>query len=115
MKCSYQDGMLDITGPVGIVEVEVRAQHGVLWVNIEGICVLRICKIDSVIGIKKGADMKLVFSDGVEIETSGEYEIKELKDGWYIIGKGLLIPVDTEEEGKRILRDIVLKKTEEVD
>jgi len=110
MKCSYQDQLLDITGPVGIVEVEIREQHGVLWVNVEGICVLRICKIEGVVGIKKGADMKLVFSDGVEIETGGDYEIKQLKDGWYVLGKGLLIPVDSEEDGKRILREILQSK-----
>ena len=42
---------------------------------------------------------KLKFSDGIEIDTSGELRLLELYDGWYIVGKGILIPVKDEEEG----------------
>jgi hypothetical protein len=43
---------------------------------------------------------KLSFSDGIEIDTSGELRLLELYDGWYVVGEGLLIPVDSEEEGR---------------
>ena len=34
----------------------------------------------------------LRFSDGVEIDTSGEPRVLELADGFYAVGKGILIP-----------------------
>lgn len=36
--------MLDITAPK-IVEVLVRVDEKVLWVNVDGVCVLRVCQI----------------------------------------------------------------------
>jgi len=35
--------MLDITGPEAGVEVEYL--NGVLWVNVDGVCRLRVCQI----------------------------------------------------------------------
>ena len=35
----------------------------------------------------------LKFSDGIEIDTSGELRLLELYDGWYVVGEGRLIPV----------------------
>lgn len=37
--------MLDITEPDYKVEVEINAKGSVLWVNVDGFCCLRICKI----------------------------------------------------------------------
>jgi Lon protease-like protein len=37
----------DITG-AAIVEVRVRADGRVLWVNVDGICRLRVCQIDQI-------------------------------------------------------------------
>ena len=42
----------------------------------------------------------LRFNDGIEIDTSGELRLLELYDGWYVVGEGLLIPVDSEEKGR---------------
>jgi hypothetical protein len=36
---------LDITAPIGVVQVEVRADKKVLWIHAEGVTVLRICRI----------------------------------------------------------------------
>ena len=36
---------LDITAPKYIVEVQTREDGSVLWINVDGVCVLRICKI----------------------------------------------------------------------
>lgn len=36
----------------------------------------------------------LHFNDGVSIDTSGEYRPLKLKDGWYVVGHGMSIPVD---------------------
>ena len=40
--------------------------------------------------------MTLKFKDGVEINTDGEFRKLELDDGWYVVGKGYLLPVTTE-------------------
>lgn len=42
MKESYDGQLLDITAPEH-VEVILKADRSVLWVNVEGICRLRIC------------------------------------------------------------------------
>jgi len=47
----------------------------------------------------------LRFSDGVTIDTSGEIRHLELSDGHYVVGKGMLIPVNTKEEALRIIRE----------
>jgi len=55
----------------------------------------------------------LKFSDGEEFDTFGELRLEHRSDGWYVLGRGMLIPVRDEEEGKqRInqLEDKVLKK-----
>ena len=36
----------------------------------------------------------LRLSDGISIDTSGEPRILRLNDGYYAVGKGILIPVD---------------------
>ena len=37
---------LDVTGPTtGEVEVSIREDGRVLWVNVGGVCLLRICRI----------------------------------------------------------------------
>jgi len=47
--------------------------------------------------------MRLVFSDGVSFETSGEYRIESCRDGLYVVGHGFLCPVDTVEEGEILI------------
>lgn len=52
MRVTIWDSTLDIAEPQTDVEVEIRADGKVLWVNVEGKCVLRICRIESDITIK---------------------------------------------------------------
>jgi len=42
--------------------------------------------------------MKLKFTDGVEIDTSGPLRTLHLKDGWYVVGNGILMSVGSEQE-----------------
>ena len=48
----------------------------------------------------------LRFSDGITIDRSGDLRAKKLKDGWYVVGEGMLIPVldlkDAEETIKSL-------------
>ena len=46
----------------------------------------------------------LKFSDGEEFDTSVELQLTLRKDGWYVIGNGLLIPVRDLEEGRKELK-----------
>jgi hypothetical protein len=42
----------------------------------------------------------LRFSDGVDIDTSGEPRVLQLADGFYAVGKGILIPAKDEITAK---------------
>lgn len=45
----------------------------------------------------------LRFSDGVNIDTSGPMRTLKLKDGWYAVGEGFLIPCVDREEAQKIV------------
>jgi len=42
----------------------------------------------------------LKFSDGVEIDTSGPLRPLHLHDGWYVVGGGMLIPVESLQQAR---------------
>tara|TARA_Y100001970_G_scaffold258220_1_gene337886 strand:- start:192 stop:383 length:192 start_codon:yes stop_codon:yes gene_type:complete len=44
--------------------------------------------------------MTLKFSDGVEFNTSGPLRVTRRSDGYYVTGKGLLVPVNSYKEGQ---------------
>jgi hypothetical protein len=44
------------------------------------------------------------FTDGMKFDTGGEYRTELRSDGWYVVGRGLLMAVDSEEEGKTLIR-----------
>ena len=48
----------------------------------------------------------LKFSDGEEFDTSGKLRTEERKDGWYVIGEGKLIPVESKEEGEILIKKL---------
>ncbi len=54
---------------------------------------------------------KLRFSDGMEIDTSGEYRVTRKSDGYYVVGHGMCCPVNDREEGEEMIK--YLKKKEE--
>jgi hypothetical protein len=41
---------------------------------------------------------KLKFSDGEEFDLSGSYRKECRKDGWYVLGENMIIPVNDEQE-----------------
>ena len=43
------------------------------------------------------------FSDGVSVRTSGPLRIIRRFDGYYVAGKGVLIPVESHQEGTGII------------
>lgn len=46
------------------------------------------------------------FSDGMTFDTSGPLRLTRRRDGWYVIGKGMLLPVDSPEEGREIIAEM---------
>lgn len=51
---------------------------------------------------------KLKFSDGVEIETGGEFRIITLEDGIYVTGHGFLYPCKNIEEAQKVIETLTL-------
>ena len=47
----------------------------------------------------------LRFSDGVSIDTSGPLRVLELSDGFYVVGEGTLIPVESKEKALEIIKN----------
>lgn len=45
----------------------------------------------------------LVFSDGMTFDTSGDLRIIWEKDGLYVCGKGILVPVGTYDEALLVI------------
>lgn len=48
----------------------------------------------------------LVFSDGMTFDTSGDPRIVWEKDGLYVCGKGMLIPVGSYEEALLVIEKL---------
>ena len=52
----------------------------------------------------------LRFSDGEDFDTGGELRIEARRDGLYVLGGGLMIPVESREEGQAIIREMGERK-----
>ncbi len=49
----------------------------------------------------------LKFSDGMEFDTSGKnYHVTRRSDGWYVVGKGMLCPVNSLAEGRKVIDEL---------
>ena len=46
------------------------------------------------------------FSDGMEFNTAGQYRLTHRSDGWYVVGEGLLMPVNGPEEGRKVMAEM---------
>jgi hypothetical protein len=46
MQIQIGHQMIDITNPDHRVEIQIRGDGQVIWVNVDGICRLRICQIE---------------------------------------------------------------------
>ncbi len=57
----------------------------------------------------------LQFSDGVNIDTSGPLHIMRLNDGIFVVGNGMLLPCDDEEDARRALADLVGHEDEDAE
>ena len=48
----------------------------------------------------------LRFNDGVNIDTSGELRILRLRDGYYVVGQGMCVPVADRKEAKEFIEEM---------
>lgn len=46
----------------------------------------------------------LKFTDGEEIDTSGELRLEHRYDGWYLLGQGMLVPIKDPDEGRELMK-----------
>ncbi len=49
---------------------------------------------------------RLRFSDGMEFDVSGDPRVIHRRDGWYVVGRGMLIPVADRDEVDRVVADM---------
>ena len=54
----------------------------------------------------------LKFSDGMNFDTSGKLRIDRRSDGLYVVGNGMLIPVNSVEEANEIIDEEKQKCTQ---
>ena len=48
----------------------------------------------------------LKFNDGVSFDTSGELRVERRHDGYYVVGNGMMCPVDSYEDGRRWIKQM---------
>ena len=50
--------------------------------------------------------MELKFSDGMTFNLEGNLRIVEKSDGLYVVGRGMLIPVNDRDEATKIIKEM---------
>jgi len=53
---------------------------------------------------------EIEFTDGVKFNTDGDYRIERRFDGYYVVGNGMLCPVDDRDEGKDLITKLTKKE-----
>ena len=48
----------------------------------------------------------LRFDDGMSFDTSGPLRISVRRDGMYVVGEGMLVPVRDEQEARQLIENI---------
>ena len=46
------------------------------------------------------------FNDGVKIDTSGKIRVTRIYGEYYVVGNGMLIPVDSLQDGKDFIKEL---------
>ena len=49
---------------------------------------------------------KLTFTDGESFDLSGPLRLEERYDGWYVLGNGRMIPVASQDAGRRLITQL---------
>lgn len=49
---------------------------------------------------------RIHFSDGMSFQTDGPLRLTRRSDGWYVVGQGMLCPVQDPEEGRKLIQQL---------
>ena len=52
---------------------------------------------------------KLTFTDGQTFDLSGPLRLEERFDGWYVLGNNRMIPVASQDAGRKLIDDELAK------
>ena len=52
----------------------------------------------------------LRFSDGITVKTEGPLRALRLRDGYYVVGEGMMIPVESREEAREVIAEFAAKR-----
>jgi hypothetical protein len=52
---------------------------------------------------------KLTFTDGESFDLSGPLRLEERYDGWYVLGNNRMIPVASQDAGRKLIDDEIAK------
>jgi hypothetical protein len=52
---------------------------------------------------------KLTFTDGESFDLSGPLRLEERYDGWYVLGNNRMIPVASQDAGRKLIDDELAK------
>jgi hypothetical protein len=52
---------------------------------------------------------KLTFTDGQTFDLSGPLRVEERYDGWYVLGNNRMIPVASQDAGRKLIDDELAK------
>jgi hypothetical protein len=103
----YTDRFLDITAPMGQVEIEVKDDGSVVWVHTDGRTVLRLCRItDRVILNDHRPDERLI-EDACKVMHDA-YEKAALGAGWETNPASRKPWADVPEANKETMRAAVI-------
>ena len=89
--------IITIEGPVSI-EIEGEDKHKLQYLLNKYRIKYEVKTKDPIM-----SESILKFNDGVEFDTSGELRVEHRFDGYYVVGNGYLIPIDSPEEGETII------------
>ena len=53
--------------------------------------------------------IKLTFTDGEIFDLSGPLRIEERYDGWYVLGNNKMIPVSSQDAGRKLIDNELAK------
>ena len=48
----------------------------------------------------------LRFNDGMTLNTGGQLRVVRKRDGYYVLGEGMSLPVDSRQEGLELIREM---------
>ena len=52
---------------------------------------------------------KLTFTDGQTFDLSGPLRLEERYDGWYVLGNNRMIPVSSQDAGRKLIDEEIAK------